>query len=519
LFVDPIIAHLMQKGNADTSITAPSGGLWRQLGAAAFSGTILALAMPTPGFWPLAWFGLIPLLLTLKDASTRTAIATGSVAGLVYYGIVLSWMRIFGYLPWAALAAVQSVGFAMFALTAARLAPSKTGSAGYLLVPAAWTMLQWLRSLGPYGFTWASLAHSQANAAAFAQIASVTGPWGLDYIVCAANLLVAQAIANGELRGFAVAAGLFLTSHFAGYGIVLLTPISKPVTRVAIIQGNVKQDVVPDVGYVTRTLDTYTTISRQVACSQPDLIVWPETTLPTPLNHTVIEPRLSALARELRAGLLIGAYDTPGPPLAPSYNAAFSYDQHGRRQDVYHKVHLVPYGEFVPLRKLMPFLKNYAVRDQDVLAGHSYDPIRSQIGKIGVCICFESIFPQIARYQARKGAKALVVLTNDAWFLRTDAAKQHLAMAQLRAIENRRYLVRAAATGISAIVDPFGRTKAATNIFERSIVTSNISLLHTPTIYTQFGDYFAYACTLAVTAAWFARRRFHKSDRVIKYPA
>jgi apolipoprotein N-acyltransferase len=161
---------------------------------------------------------------------------------------------------------------------------------------------------------------------------------------------------------------------------------------------------------------------------------------------------------------------------------------------VYHKVHLVPFGEFVPLRDHLPFLRNYGIREVDVLPGEYHNLISIEKARIGISICFESLFPQITRNETRGGATLLFVVTNDAWFERTQAARQHLMMAKLRAVENRRYLVRAAASGISAFIDPYGRTMSELGLFEQGTLKEEVRLRSELTPYATFGDWFAYLC-------------------------
>jgi len=157
---------------------------------------------------------------------------------------------------------------------------------------------------------------------------------------------------------------------------------------------------------------------------------------------------------------------------------------------VYHKVHLVPFGEFVPLRDKLPFLRNYGIREVDVLPGEHPSEIQIENARIRICICFESLFPQMTR----GGTHLLFVVTNDAWFGQTQAARQHLMMAKLRAVENRRYLVRAAASGISAFIDPYGRTIGELGLFKQGTLTQQVRSRSALTAYASFGDWFAYLC-------------------------
>lgn len=214
------------------------------------------------------------------------------------------------------------------------------------------------------------------------------------------------------------------------------------------------------------------------------------------------------IARALGTNYLIGAYDLPEDPSLPeAYNSAFFYNREGTKLGVYHKVHLVPFGEYVPYREQVPWLGRFSFRKTDVLADKTHELVETEIGKVGTAICFESTFPGISRKQTRGGAAALFVITNDSWFNRTQLARQHLMLSRLRAIETRRYVVRSSSTGISCIIDPYGRIVNELGIYQRGIVTGKIAALHGITPYTRFGDWLAYVCTaFALMALWVYRR-------------
>ena len=470
----------------------------RNLLLSVFAGGLLAISMPKPGIWVTAWIGLVPLLIALRGARARDAALYGLVTGLVYYGVVCFWLTIFGYLPWFLVASKEAFWLMLFAVAASRLLPERIGWYGYLAVPAAWTVSQWARVLGPFGFTWGSLAHTQANALPVIQLASITGPWGIDFSVCLANLALVGAIRlrveRKRILSAAVALALSLAPVAAGWYHLRTAPRDRAMTRVAIIQGDLPHEIDPEPGYLPEAYSAYDRMSRQAAKGKPDFIVWPETTIVDEVTDTRWGPLISHLAIDTRANYVIGGYDFSGDPEGRSYNSAHFYDRDGRKIGVYHKVHLVPYGEYVPLREQMPWLRRYGIREVDVLPGKRHNLIDTEIGRVGVSICFESLFPAVSGQETRNGAKALVIITNDAWFLRTQAARHHMMMARLRAVENRRYVVRAAATGISAIIDPCGRILTEIDIYRSGILTGQIAPLHGLTPYARFGDWFVFGC-------------------------
>ena len=485
----------MQKGKALLAIT---------------SGLILALAMPQPGFWPLAWVGLVPLFIALRDARPREAAAYGLICGLVYFGIILYWIWLFGYLPWVLLAIVQGLFYAAFAAVACVVLPSRIGWWGYAAVPAAWTVMQWSRSLGVYGFPWGGLAHTQAGNLSVAQLASVTGVWGIEFVLCAFSLAAAAVLfppmRKRRLAPGIVALGLVVAIHGVGFMALRAGTGDGGSIRVAVIQPNTAHGVVPEPGYAEDAFDVCERLSLEAARDDSDIIVWPESTLATEITDAGYGGRIANLARKTDADYLVGGYDPASDPEPDgSYNAAHLYARDGAKAGVYRKVHLVPFGEFVPLRDRLAFFDNYRIREEDVTPADSHVLLDSSIGKIGVSICFESLFPQISRAETRDGASVLFVTTNDSWFEHTQAARQHLMMSKLRAIENRRYVVRAALTGISAIIDPYGRTVTELGVFERGIVSGTVAPLHTVTLFTRLGQWFAYVCCVIVVGSLAAR--------------
>jgi len=482
------------------------------------SGLILALALPKPGMWAAAWVGLVPLFVALRGIRAWQAALYGFVAGVVYYGIILHWVTLFGYLPWVLLVIYQAAYIAIFAALCAWLQPERIGKWGFVAVPATWVTLQFVRTLGPYGFIWGNFAHTQAENLPIAQIASITGPWGIDFIVCLVSLALAVAITSkGRQLAPLIIAGL-LTLGIWIFGITCLNaPLVKTVGRpVAIIQGNMKNDFNPVPDYTERAYEIYSRMSLEAAKSKPELILWPETVLPVNLTGPGWDNLLGSLAKRTGADLLVGGYDpSKSASTCGSYNALHLYNTEGKKTGVYHKVQLVPFGEFVPLRDRIPWLANYGVRTEDVLPGRDHALLDSRVGQIGVSICFESTFPSIARGETRAGAELLCIVTNDAWLQHTPAAREHMIMSKLRAIENRRFVLRAAGTGISTVIDPFGRTQEQLGIFRQGKILDGVYPKRDLTLYTRFGDWFALLC-IAITIfclfgassiAWREKRR------------
>ncbi len=484
----------------------------RNLVLASVSGLLLAAALPRPGIWAASWIGLAPLFLALRGARLPSAALYGLVTGLVYYGIIFFWMCEFGYLPWVITVVGSSAFLAAFTAASCRFAGGGRSWFAHLAIPAAWTTMQWLRSLGIFAFNWGSFAHTQAGNLPIAQMSSITGPWGIDFLVCMANVAVAEVAFRGSdrrrLRPAAAALGVAGIVAGAGYLALLTAPDYRPETSVTIIQGNVIRNLDTSDENVLNSYHTYRDMTQMAALDKPDFIVWPETTLPVNVTDTGVGRNLSRIARQADTNLVVGAYDPPGDRrVEENYNSAFFYDRNGRKLGVYHKVLLVPFGEYVPWKKELPWLANFSLRDVQVLPGAGYGAVQTEIGRIGTPICYESFFPWPARVMTLNGASALFVITNDSWFKQTQAARHHLVLSQLRAIETRRYVVRAAATGISAIIDPYGRITTERGYYEQGVVTGKIAPLHALTPYVRAGDWLAYVCAAATLVSLMVSRR------------
>lgn len=480
------------------------------------SGIILALALPKPGWSICAWIGLVPLFIATRTAGIKRAALLGLLTGTVYYAIILYWLLLFGSLPWLALTVFQAAYIAMFAVLYSRLNPQRIGWLGFVAVPASWVVMQFLRTPGTYSFTWGSFAQTQANNLSLAQIASVTGPWGIDFIVCFASLAITAAIVGPQRRFKPLAVAALLVLAMWTFGTLTLssrTP-SAPSHKVAVVQGSVSNHHEPGLNLGQRSYLAYAHLSEIAARSKAELIVWPETAIPDFIASPGWQDFIEPVARDTRATLLIGGYESADDSTtSDGYNSLILFDKTGKRLGSYRKVHLVPFGEFVPFRdQLSFFLQDYGIRPNDVIPAHGHPVLNAPLCKIGTSICFESAFPSIARCETRDGAQLLCIVTNDQTLQRTQGPEQHLMMAKLRAIENRRFVLRAAGTGISAIIDPFGRVRHRLGLYRKGLIVDSVVPLHSLTLYTRLGDWLAYLCIAVTVACLFAPNRESKKS-------
>jgi len=254
------------------------------------------------------------------------------------------------------------------------------------------------------------------------------------------------------------------------------------------------------------TIAIYKNLSASLASQGPRLIIWPETAVPFYLQFDKnLGPEVFDMSRHANAYLFTGAPAYKGYAQdVEYYNSAFLISPEGEIIGKYDKTHLVPFGEYVPLKKYLPFIHKLVVGVGDFTPGKRLEPLEFEGNSFGVLICFESIFPELARGFIKKGAGFLINITNDAWFGRTSAPYQHFSQSIFRAVENKVFLIRAANTGISGVIDPVGRVRVQSGIFTREAIGDEIKLRDARlfTFYSRYGDIFAIGCLFLSVSCW-----------------
>jgi apolipoprotein N-acyltransferase len=442
-------------------------------------------------------------------------------------------MTTFGGLaiPIAAFAAALLVAYlslfpAAFAVVVARLCGSVGVFAAVVLAPAVWVATELGRQYVWDGFPWALLGYSQVTVLPVAQLASVVGVYGLSgllALVSAAAALIVLAPGRGRWT-FAAVTGVILASCIV-WGQARLTRSSLtrggPAVRVAVLQGNIAQEDKWNPRLADAITDRYLTMTREALGRGATFILWPETA--APFYFELDQARGGAvrrLARQGNATLLIGSDQVePLRPVAQAnpeqdaryYNAAFLVKPDGTVGAVYRKMHLVPFGEYVPLQRILFFVGPIVEAVSSFTPGTV--PVLLPVGGhvVSTAICYEVIYGSLIRRFVTDGSELLTTITNDAWYGWSSAAYQHWDQAAMRSIENGRYLARAANTGISGFVDPYGRVIAKSGLFEQAVLVEDLRYVTARTIYSRVGDLAAWlslAVTLAALAAsWRARAR------------
>ena len=518
-------------------------------GLALGSGFLLALTFPGgAGFWPLAWIALVPLLWAVRDMEPGRAARLGLLTGMVHYVFLLYWIVIvlgkYGNLAWwisipglLLLALYMSCYLALFSAVISWLWKRQE----FWLVwigPLLWVALDFVRSFLFSGFPWQDLGYSQYKSLLLIQTADLTGHYGITFLIVLVNCLSVIFLSlwfscrsidlqNGAVFKqryrqtfyFSILPAVCMILAVMAYNLLRYNQMLKvleasPTISVAVAQGNIEQDQKWSPAMRSKTMEIYTSLSEQAieqGNSPPVLLVWPETAMPFYINNNAYYKKLvNRLIKKHQVWLLTGAPHVEIDDSAPQqgerkrkryYNSAFLVSPTGEISGRYDKQHLVPFGEYVPLGRYLPLPGPLVENIGDFSSGKSSAPLSCQSAEIGVLICFESIFPELAREMSAKGANLLANITNDAWFGRSSAPWQHLSMAVFRAVENRRSLARAANTGISTIIDPLGRETGVSPLFEPFFQVAEIPLLEDKTVFTRFGHHFGLFCLLALLPA------------------
>ncbi|MGH7405769.1 MAG: apolipoprotein N-acyltransferase [Candidatus Methylomirabilales bacterium] len=506
---------------------------WKQMvsrgGLAALSGVLLALSFPRFDLAPLAFVALIPLLVGLDGVPALQGTYLGIIAGAVFSLMSIPWvvhtMTAYGGLPLPVgvlllvmLSLYLALYVGVFAFGVTRLSPE--GGLGYLVGAATlWVGLEYLRTFLLTGFPWNLLGYTQYRSLSIIQIASITGVYGVSFLLVLVNAAVALAClhvrrsAREALMPVLGVGVLLIGTVVFGMGRRVSAEIPRREIRVSVVQGNIEQGIKWDPEFAGRTIAVYDRLTRR-ADRGSDLIVWPETAVPFflreggPLTRRVLD-----LAMEVQVPLLVGSPDRVSDASPRYYNSAFLVSPGGEIVQKYDKIHLVPFGEYVPLSSLLFFVHKMAAGIGDFSAGEAFTVFETPKGRFGVLICFETIFPDQVRRYVLAGADFLVNITNDAWFGDSAAPYQHLSMAALRAVENGVYLVRAANTGISALVAPSGQIVERSDLFVEAVLSATMAPRSGGTFYTRRGDLFAWGSVLISLFLLASRRRTGRKER------
>jgi apolipoprotein N-acyltransferase len=503
---------------------------------------LLTLSFPKADQGWMAWFGLVPLLLAIRQVYPKNAFLLGFIFGMVHHLGLVYWtvhtMHHYGNLPvfqaviiLFLLAGYLSLFPGLFAALLAWLRSKPSNLP--LIAPALWCVLEIVRTHLFTGFPWALLGYSQYDHLWMIQTADLFGVYGVSFFIVLVNTVLTLAIlgwlelewqnqiSTGKLIACCGALVAALAVAVCGYGIrriqaVDLSADAADKVGAAVIQGNIDQAQKWDPRFQVLTTVKYRNLSLQPSIKGADLVVWPETAAPFYFtDDEVLSKMVIEGVKTADAHFIIGSPSyAGGKEKLIYYNSAYLVAPDGQTLGKYDKVHLVPFGEYVPMKALLPFIDKLVAQVGDFKPGRLGNTLKWENRQVGMLICYEVIFPDLARAMVRNGAHLLVNITNDAWFGRTSAAYQHFSMAVFRAVENRRSLARAANTGISGFIDPCGRIVSPTDLFQEAAVMTSVALMKTTSLYTRWGDWplglLAFGSIL-----FFTGRKFWWKDRAV----
>ena len=461
---------------------------------AIIAGFALTLSLPPFSVSLLSFFALVPLFFAINNTTPKKAFKIGYIFGLSHFLTLLYWVPYpiskYGGLPielsifpYLILSMYMATFFAVFCFSC-----KLQSKLALLFNPCCWVVLEFLRGKLLTGFPWCLIGYSQYKNLHLIQVADITGTYGISFLIVLINtalyLLLIRKL--NFIKGFVVLV-LFIFTYV--YGTYRLNATIKGIpVKAAIVQGNIDQSLKWNPSYQAKTMATYLELTGCAFKNGANLVIWPETSVPFYFQEG---GRLAKLVYRISRGIKL----IFGSPAYKRENAHIFYFNrayllcNGKLVSYYDKVHLVPFGEYVPLKRVLFFVNKLVPCAGDFSPGRKITPLKCKDLSAGVMICYEAIFPEIARAHVKKGANILVNISNDAWFGKTSAPYQHFAMSIFRAVENRRYLVRATNTGISGFIDPCGRVIKKGTLFQKQLLLARVKLVNQHlTIYTKYGD-------------------------------
>ncbi len=519
------------------------------------SAVLQVLIFPLPNVYILSWLALTPLIVALlrarpagvlevadavrlQPASPAQAFLLAYVCGILWYAGTCYWiydtMRQYGGLsaPMALLAlflfcCYLGLYHGIYGLLLSLLVgKGRDYRRALATAPFLWVAVELARTRVT-GFPWDLLGIAQVDNAALCRIAEWTGVYGISFEIVLVNVaLAAVFLVPRQKRGAMLAAALAAAAVLQA-GRLIETPATSPDHAALLVQQNIPVSASWTPAYFQQTLRELTDLSVKAAAGSSavrtgvgpkiDLIVWPESPAPFFTNDARFREAVSDMARATKTWTVTGAIGVgPAPATgssAPLFNSAALISPDGGWSDRYDKVHLVPFGEYLPFPSLFSFAGGLTREVGEFGRGTSRKPLNAGDQRLGVFICYESVFPDEVRQFANQGAQVLVNISNDGWYGDSGAYAQHLNQTRMRAIENHRWLLSATDTGVTAAIDPWGRIAARIPRKERTALVAPYALTSVTTFYSQRGDWFAYACAIISLGALLSRFTFSKKRR------
>lgn len=518
------------------------------------SAVLQILIFPLPGVYLLSWFALTPLIVALLHASPASELEVAGVVrlspaspgqafllayacGILFYAGTCYWiydtMRQYGGLsaPMAALALLLFCCYLglyhglfglLLSLLVGRLRDYRLALA---TAPFLWVAVELARTRIT-GFPWNLLGIAQVNNAALCRVTAWTGVYGVSFEIALVNVALAAAFLVPREKRTAMRVAALAAAAVLQAGSLVESPAAQTDHAALLVQSNIPVDARWGIENYVRTVTELTQLTEKSVESLPGtklgLIVWPESPAPLYTNDPYFQGALRDVARATKSWVVAGSIGTSGPRSNFDnllYNSASLVSPEGKWMERYDKVHLVPFGEYLPFPRLFSFAGGLTREVGQFERGNSRQPLDAGGTKLGVFICYESIFPDEVRQFAKNGAQVFVNISNDGWYGDSGAYAQHLNQTRMRAIENDRWILSDTDTGVTASIDPWGRVVAKIPRKERTTLTAPYALNSVTTFYTRYGDWFAYACAIISLGALISRSTSSKNRKLQKADA
>ncbi|MBI4447224.1 MAG: apolipoprotein N-acyltransferase [Acidobacteria bacterium] len=465
------------------------------------SGLLVWLSFPNYSFFPLAWVALIPYALFLLSKPPVWKLLAGhTLFSAIYFCGVLYWVprvvALYGNFQWLAALGVFSlmilvpVLFLLPFTVLTRWFAGRSAKLALLAAPGFWMLTEYLRNYYPVeGFPWALLGYSQVPYTLFMQVADVGGVYLVSFIVVLCNCLLLWSMRSKTWKPLLALALLLSSVHLYGaYRLYVWSPSQTATARVALVQGNIGLSEDRE-HYAEKYFETLPDYYHSAVTQGAAWVIFPEAQNPYYFEDDFYYSSFwQRLAASSKVPLLFNSTTLEKGESVQYYNSAILLDSNGRPAFRYHKMHLVPFGEYVPLERWLTWLEPLVQEVSAFSAGKGFPVGRVDHLRFGTLICFEAIFPEISRTFVQQQAEILVNITNDSWYGRTGAPRQHLEIATVRAIENRKVLLRAANSGYSAVIDEKGRVLEELGLFEEGMIVREVNGNLYTSIYSYVGD-------------------------------
>ncbi len=470
----------------------------------------MAVSFPDTDWNFLAWVCLVPFYTAIDGKGWKETFRIGYVGGIAFYWSLFYWLNNVTVAGFLVLTLYLSLYFPMFGI-GVNWVKRRGRMPPWLFAPFFWAALEYLRTYLFTGLPWGVLGATQHRFVPLIQVSSITGVYGVSFLIVLVNAAVYDfAIERGRRCIASIATACAVVALCLAYGAASLAKGAPGVeaVKIAMVQGNVPQEEKFGEGFQREIVQRFHDLTLSVASEKPDLIVWPETSVPGYYMYDpMLKSSLSSLQMETRTPLLFGsAHAVTMDGGTEYYNSAFLIDSKGAPVDRYDKIHLVLFGEIIPCKRLLPFLKRFVPFEEDFSPGEALTIFSIPQGRFAVLICFEDIFPDLAREAARRGARFIVNITNDAWFGKTSQPYQHVAYAVFRCVENGIPMVRATNSGLSCYIDRHGRVyhvlrdRVGKELCVQGTAVDNVDISGSRTLYTRLGNVFAILCAIIAAA-------------------